>query len=279
MNHLRGDGVFVSEMLDGTCGVVFAFTGRERGSFNPNRENGVTGKVLGVLREIEPSQALLSPIHGRLVHEDRLFLCTEHTTQEEIVAVDALITEVSQLPLFLYVADCPAVAIFDPVYKVAALVHSGRKGTELNICQKTVGYLQNEFDSEPTDLLAVIAPYIGACGNNCYELNLTAANNISTHYPESVVSRNNNKVYLDIGEAIVSQLANAGILPENIEKSTLCTKCSDGSFYSYRQRTPEEMRVKPNNGAILCLVENDPKAVASLEFSIKQPLLIFLLLF
>lgn len=279
MNHLREERVFISKMLDGVCGAIFAFAGRDWGSFNPKIENGASDKVVSVLCRLGLSQNLLNPIHGLLVHGDEILFCTKHTLQTEIFSVDALITQTLGLPLFLYVADCPAVAIFDPVQKVAALVHSGRKGTGLNVCSKTVGFLESEFGSIPTDLFAVIAPYIGACGNECYELSSAAAEQISTCYSETVVSRNENKVYLDIGKAIASQLAETGVLRKHIEKSTQCTKCANGTFYSYRQRTPEEMRVKPNNGAILCILEKDSSAAANLLFSTEQPLLIFLLLF
>lgn len=279
MNHSGENGIFISELLDGTCGAIFAFVGRGLGSFNPKIEKDASDKVVNVLCRLGLVQNLLNPIHGLLVHGDGLYLCNEYTLQTEIFSVDALITRTLGLPLFLYVADCPALAIFDPVQKAIALVHSGRKGTNLNICQKTVAYMRAMFGSQAADLLAAITPYIGACGNECYELNFSSAEQISICYPEAVVSRNNNKVYLNIGEAIVSQLVNAGILSEHIEKSTFCTKCGNGTFYSYRERTIEERETKPNNGAILCLTGNDTKAVANLDFSIKQPLLVFLLLF
>src|SRR5450755_3994211 len=74
--------------------------------------------------------------------------------------VDALATSVPRLPLVVRVADCGPVFFYDPVQKVIALAHSGRKGTEGNIVRETISCLRATFDSNPENLIVQLGPSI-----------------------------------------------------------------------------------------------------------------------
>src|SRR5258708_3237970 len=75
--------------------------------------------------------------------------------------VDGLITADPKVVLGIYVADCCAIFLVDPIRRVIGLVHSGKKGTEQNIIGVAVGKLGIDFKSEPKDLVAVLSPCIG----------------------------------------------------------------------------------------------------------------------
>jgi polyphenol oxidase len=74
--------------------------------------------------------------------------------------VDALITCDPEVLLGIYVADCCAVFLVDPRQNVIGLVHSGKKGTELNIVGAAVEKLVTEFGTDPADLVAQLSPCI-----------------------------------------------------------------------------------------------------------------------
>ena len=74
--------------------------------------------------------------------------------------VDALATSVPRLPLVVRVADCGPVFFYDPVRRVIALAHSGRRGTEGNIVAKTVTCLRETFDTHPENLIVQLGPCI-----------------------------------------------------------------------------------------------------------------------
>ncbi len=76
--------------------------------------------------------------------------------------VDALATSVPQLPLVVRVADCGPVFFYDPVQRVIALAHSGRKGTEGNIVRETITCLQSTYDTKPENLIVQLGPCIRA---------------------------------------------------------------------------------------------------------------------
>ena len=74
--------------------------------------------------------------------------------------VDGLITADPKVILGIYVADCCAIFLVDPIRRAIGLVHSGKKGTEQNIIGVAVRKLRTDFQSEPKDLNAVLSPCI-----------------------------------------------------------------------------------------------------------------------
>jgi polyphenol oxidase len=73
---------------------------------------------------------------------------------------DALITCDPSVFLGIYVADCCAVFLVEPEQRVIGLVHSGRKGTALNIAGAAVRKMSTEFGSDPGSILAQLSPCI-----------------------------------------------------------------------------------------------------------------------
>jgi copper oxidase (laccase) domain-containing protein len=74
--------------------------------------------------------------------------------------VDAIVTRDRDVCLGVYVADCCAVFLVDSRQKAVGLVHSGRKGTSLNIVGKTLGRMSQEFGTDPDDVIAQLSPCI-----------------------------------------------------------------------------------------------------------------------
>ncbi|HZC35573.1 MAG TPA: polyphenol oxidase family protein [Chthoniobacterales bacterium] len=75
-------------------------------------------------------------------------------------AVDGLITADPRVVLGIYVADCCAIFLADPMRQVVGLLHSGKKGTEKNIVAAAMQKFRSDFHSEPQDLIAVLSPCI-----------------------------------------------------------------------------------------------------------------------
>lgn len=74
--------------------------------------------------------------------------------------VDGLLTSRPGIALAIYVADCAAVFLADRHARAIALVHSGKKGTQLGIATRAVQELHQEFGVAPGDLVAVVSPCI-----------------------------------------------------------------------------------------------------------------------
>jgi polyphenol oxidase len=93
------------------------------------------------------------------VHGDLVAVVTSDSVAKSPKA-DGLITRDPEILLGIYVADCCAVYLIDPKRSAIGLVHSGKKGTELNIVGAAVQKMAAEFGSHPADLLAQLSPCI-----------------------------------------------------------------------------------------------------------------------
>ena len=77
-----------------------------------------------------------------------------------IPGVDGLVTNRPEVCLGIYVADCCAVFLVDSCQRAVGLVHSGRKGTELDILSAAVETMRREYGSRPADIVAQLSPCI-----------------------------------------------------------------------------------------------------------------------
>ncbi len=96
---------------------------------------------------------------ARQVHGNRVEVLREAVTREA-PETDGLITNVTGLTLGVYVADCCAIYLVDPVKRVIGLLHSGKKGTDLEIAGRAVESFASEYGSDPADIVAQLSPCI-----------------------------------------------------------------------------------------------------------------------
>ncbi|MGB8356954.1 MAG: polyphenol oxidase family protein [Chthoniobacteraceae bacterium] len=73
---------------------------------------------------------------------------------------DGLVTSEKNLTLGIYVADCCAIYLADPVRRAIGLLHSGRKGTELGIVTVAIEKMRAQFGSDPVNLIVQLGPCI-----------------------------------------------------------------------------------------------------------------------
>lgn len=153
---------------------------------------------------------------------------------QALPATDALITAEPGIPLMLFFADCVPVLFFDPVRRVAAISHSGWKGTVSRIAANTLLKLQQEFHVDPKDCLIGIGPSIGQC---CYEVDDTVIGRLQQEFTNNwseFVLPKGNRWLLDLWAVNRRQLLDAGASEENIVSSGICTACNTELYYSHR---------------------------------------------
>ena len=92
---------------------------------------------------------------------------------EALPETDGLITNVPEVPLVILVADCVPLYLFDPVQRVAGLVHAGRQGTFDNIAGTAIANMRAAYGTHPRDVHAVIGP---SAGPDAYEVSESMAN-------------------------------------------------------------------------------------------------------
>lgn len=200
--------------------------------------------------------------HRRLVfsdqvHETVIRKVTEEdagkgiTRESDITETDGLMTNVKDLPLITFYADCVPVFFYDPVKEVVAMNHSGWRGTVKNISRHMVEALNKEYGCEASDLICAVGPSI--C-QNCYEVSEDVAEAFKDAYlPEQYMKMTKNigngKYLLDLHRANYYNLTGAGILPEHINVTDICTCCNPDFLFSHRASHGK----RGNLGAVIML--------------------------
>lgn len=150
--------------------------------------------------------------------------------------VDGLITNVPGICLVTFYADCVPLFFVDPVKKVIGLSHSGWRGTVRKIGLETVKKMQKEYQSRPEDILACVGPSI--C-QDCYEVSKDVIEEFKTAFSKETwgklfYEKENKKYQLNLWKANELVFQEAGILPEHMAVTNICTQCNKKNLYSHR---------------------------------------------
>lgn len=166
--------------------------------------------------------------------------------------VDGLITNIPGVTLVTQYADCVGLLFYDPINRVVAASHAGWRGTVGEIGRKTVENMQKHFGSDTRNILAAIAPSIGKC---CFEVDRPVYDEFiklqNVDSEKIVECKPCGKYKIDLWECNRQILINAGILPQNISVTDLCTKCHPDVFFSHRATNGK----RGNLAAFICLDE------------------------
>jgi copper oxidase (laccase) domain-containing protein len=100
--------------------------------------------------------------HAEQVHGNRISVIRTPSGEKSLThpGVDGLVTDLPNQLLAIYVADCAAIYLVDPVKRAAALLHSGRKGTEGNILGQAVATMKSEYGTSAENLVCLVSPCI-----------------------------------------------------------------------------------------------------------------------
>lgn len=174
--------------------------------------------------------------------------------------VDAAITRAPGILLAVQTADCVPILLVDTKQRAIAAIHAGWRGTLKRIAMKTVGRMQMLLGTQPKNVIAALGPAIGGC---CYEVGPEVAQAFAGQFAEArdwfegpfdqlaagdtpnplqwltMVPPGHQPpppgVNLDLRAANRWQLLEAGVTPENIFASDLCTSCRTDLLFSFRK--------------------------------------------
>lgn len=173
------------------------------------------------------------------VHEDHVIAVTEETVGTGIVKplswdVDALVTNLTDVPLVGFYADCVVTLLYDPVSRSCGVCHAGWRGTAREIVGKTVDRMAELYGADRNSIVAAIGPSIRSC---CFETDAdvpTAMEQVMGARVQPFVQPRGQKFYVDLQGINHMTLLGAGLQEENIVDSGICTKCEHEEFWSHR---------------------------------------------
>ena len=182
----------------------------------------------------------------------------EHTNKVEIVTekinkdqpdfnmekynnTDGLVTNQKNIILSTTNADCILLLFYDPVQKVIGNVHSGWKGTTKRISVKAVEKMISEFNCNPQDIICCICPSIRKCHfevekdvKDIFEAEFKDI--MSEDIKDEIIEEKIANKKWNIDTVLINKiiLQKAGLKPENIVDSGICSVCHSDIIHSYR---------------------------------------------
>ncbi len=244
-----------SQLLSAVPGVIHGLTYRVEGMGKADGNIGFSGprdkedawemrqawcEAIGV----DPERlVLVGQVHGADVIEAR----PEHAGagarpgSEQAGYADALMTDQPDLVLTTLHADCQPILLVDPERPAIAAIHAGWRGTVQDIAGATVHAMQEAYGSDPANILAFLGPGIGGCCNEVGPEVTDAWREQATDLgplAELAVTKPGPKEHLDIPRANALLLQRAGLQPDHIEVSSICTKCETDDWFSHRGQGP-----------------------------------------
>ncbi len=166
--------------------------------------------------------------------------------------VDGLITNEPGVVLSTFYADCVPLYFVDPVKKAIGLSHSGWRGTVNKMGMETVRKMTEQYGCNPKDIIAAIGPSICV---DCYEVSMDVAEEFRKAFADAdnldkiVLPKSEEKAMLDLWQANLAVMLEAGIAREHISLPDICTSCNKELLFSHRASNGK----RGNLGAFLML--------------------------
>lgn len=244
-----------SELLSAVSGVIHGLTYRVEGMGKADGNIGYSGprdkEDAWAMRQVwceaigvDPERmVLVGQVHGADVVEARPEHAGAGATpgSEQAGYADALMTDRPNLVLTTLHADCQPILLVDPERSAIAAIHAGWRGTVQDIAGATIRAMQEAYGSDPANILAFLGPGIGGCCNEVGPEVTAAWRAQATNLgplAELAITKPGPKEHLDIPRANALLLQRAGLQPEHIEVSAICTKCDTDDWFSHRGQGP-----------------------------------------
>lgn len=181
-------------------------------------------------------------VFSNQVHGTRFYQVTRQdagkgiTRESDIKEVDGLVTDIPGIPLITFYADCVPLFFYDKKRKVIAMAHSGWRGTVKRIGAKMITCMKENYGSAPEDIICAVAPSICQA---CYEVSEDVAGEFLSAFGEKcdtamLYAKGSGKYQLNLHRACEITLLEAGIRPDHLDITDLCTCCNPDFFYSHR---------------------------------------------
>ena len=177
-------------------------------------------------RDLLQATAFETIVHARQVHETRIVVHEQlgAGVREVEGAADGHATTDSGVLLAVTVADCVPIYLLDADARAVALLHGEWRGIAAGILPCGITLLGTRWGTDPRRLLVHLGPAI--CGA-CYEVGPEVFGALGVEVPSRAAP-------VDVRGVLAQQARAAGVPPESITVSGVCTLCGDGNLFSHR---------------------------------------------
>ncbi len=180
-------------------------------------------------------------VHGRQVHGSLVRIARRedaHAIDEPAGwdGADGYVTDVPDLPLAVFTADCTPLLMQDPAAGVVAAVHCGWRSTVADI-EKNAVEAMRALGARTQDIRAAIGPGIRRC---CFQTGpevpaaidaLLGGDSEGLYAPDEGEA---GRFRTDLPGAVHRRLLQLGLTEDNIDELGICTMCHPDRFWSHR---------------------------------------------
>jgi len=221
---------YISTKLAEFSDLIHGFSTREFGDMRLATNNSHNRQHFAQELKVCSSQF----VYLDQIYDSQVGVASLSDAGSKMQGTDGLITGGKNLFLFGRVADCLPILFYDLGNQVVGLCHAGWQGTIKKISLKMVQKLVKNFGTNPKDLIVAFGPSIGPCH---YEVQDDVVSQFEKEFSKKsgVVQKRNEKTFVDLRQANLILLTQAGVLAVNIDSQSLCTFCHNDIFYSYRK--------------------------------------------
>ena len=213
------------------------------GQFNINRYCGDKTETIAQNRQALcqllqiDNRCLLMPHQVHLteiatIDSDFLGLDDDERLQR-LEGVDAIMTDRAGVCVGVSTADCIPVLLYDGVHHAVCAIHAGWRSTVSRIVEKAVKAMMETYGSQADAIQAQIGPGISLdsfeVGDEVYDAFAQAG------FDMAAISQKQAKWHIDLPVCNRLQLIAAGLKPEHINMSDICTYKMYDMFFSARR--------------------------------------------
>lgn len=165
------------------------------------------------------------------------------------IVADAFFTKTKNLGLFLPLADCGGVVLYDVANQVLGVVHLGRHATFENLAAKVIEHMKSVYGTDPKNLYIWISPSISGDSYWLHTFSLAGDENWR------LFSKKHGEGWLvDLQGFNMQQFQQAGVLARHIEHTEVDTATHADYPSHYRYQTHGEAE-KAGRFAIVAWLE------------------------
>ncbi len=195
--------------------------GDDRANVDENRRRlaaaaGYTAEQLQVMRHVHGTNVWTV---GEPVGDDAEF--------------DGLVSNQVGPVLSAFAADCVPLLFAEPVARVCGSAHAGWRGTVAGVARNVVARM-SALGARPERIRVALGPSIGPC---CFEVGSEVVVEFRAALGDlpGLVVPGPDKDHIDLRVALRAMLESTGVLPEHIDDTPPCTRCTPERFFSYRR--------------------------------------------
>jgi polyphenol oxidase len=182
----------------------------------------------------------LLPVLGQQVHGNKIRVVKKtdagkgwNNFSDAFLKTDALITNISGLPIAVAAADCLPILLIAEKKQGVAVIHAGWRGIASGIIGKTIVKLQQSFNIKSKNIWAAIGPGIGP---KAFEIKENTVKILSKFDPLGIIyQKKSGKYYYNLYQTVQNQLMIFGVSANKIITIQDCTASYPKKYFSYRR--------------------------------------------